>query len=333
MASGEATYDDFGYFEESGLHAGYGDETYGGNFNTVVISTIGPTNTEGASFILERDDGQQIALDYDSEDNGWYVGRYDMGVPVARQVVSDRPSMDGTDNRTRHVGGRNVILGLTLAGANRQAMLDSLAPFMDPGQVVTLIAKTERWDAYRRLRVKPVSGPDATWDNPGLLAVTVGFQSVGSPFFTGELHQSTAFPTDTLPGRTYPRSYPRAYPTSAGTGPALLYNQGSRAAEWTARIFGPAYGPRLIHAGSGRQVVFDDALHIESGDYLTVDSTDRTALLNGLTDASRYEFLDFAETDSGWFKLEPGQNLMRFVGAAGTIAPAQAEITFRDTYL
>lgn len=338
MGSGEATFDDFGIFDEPGRHAGYGDETYGGNFGQV-FATAGPAVTEGASFILELDSGERLALD--AHDDGWYVGRYDLGVPVPRVVRKDRPITNGTSSRTKYVGGRNIVLGLTLAGPNRQTQLDVLARFMDPGLRPMLICKSEKWDAYRRIRVEPTSGPDAVWEKPNMLAVTIGFASDGSPFFTGdELHEVVAYPITTAPGRTYPRSYPRVYPPAQGTGPAVARNRGSRPAEWVARIFGPTYNPRLIVAGTGEQVVFGDnadgdPLHIEAGDYLEVDSTTKTARVNGLADADRYDHLDPAETTPGWFKIAPApaSTVIRFTGDSGTVPPAQTFITYRDTYL
>lgn len=323
------TFDDFGTFDEGDTYAGYGDMDYGGGFG-VVTATVGPTNTEGASFYLELPDGRQLALD--SPDLGWYVSTYDMGTPAVREDVEERAMADGTEDGTQFVGARNILIGMTLAGANRQAQLDALGPFIHPRARPELVCRTERWDAYRRIRVRSVGDLGAQWQRPNVLRVGLGFRSVGSPYFTGEERTDRAFPTVDLPGRTYTRSYPRSYPAVGGTGPALLWNRGSMPAEWTARIFGPITGPRLILSNTGQQVVFKDSLVIAIGDYLTVDSTTRTAYLNGSPGASRYSSLDFTLTSPGWFQFEPGQNLVRLTGA-DALPPAQAEITFRDTYL
>jgi hypothetical protein len=315
----------------SGPSTLYGDLDYGGASGDCV-AIIAPTDTTGSSVILDLN-GAELALD--STELGWVVTKVDPGVPVTRQVTQDRPMGNGTFDSTRHVGGRTVLIDVSLIGENRQAMHDALALYQNPADTITLYIRFEPGGGYRRMLVRP-SPQSFPWNRPGAIETTLAFRSVGSPYWTGpDVIQSTAFPDDVKPGRTYDRTYDRSYPSAFGIGPASLLNRGTRPAEWTARIFGPVTAPRLIHLPTGKQVAFKSGFSILANEYLTVDSTNRTAVLvtsSSDPGASRYGQLDFAATSDGWFELNPGSNLVRLTGDAYLI-PAQAEVSFSHTYL
>jgi len=324
-----STFGEFGSFGGGDIPSTqYGDLDYGGGAGNCV-ALVTPTDTTGSSVILELG-GDQIALD--STEMGWVVTKVDPGVPVTRTVTQDRPIGNGTFDSTRHVGGRTVLIDVALVGSSRQAMHDALAPYLNPAARVTLYVRFEIGGPYRKMLCAP-SPQSFPWERPGMIESTLSFRSVGSPYWTNpDVTQSTAFPDEVKPGVTFPWSFDLSFPSAEGIGPATLYNRGSRPAEWVARIFGPVTAPKLIHAGTGRQVAFKTGFAVASGDYLTVDSTNRTAWLNGDPGASRYSQLDFAQTSDGWFELAPGDNLVRLTGSA-YLAPAQAEMSFSDTYL
>jgi hypothetical protein len=309
---------------------GFGDFTFGGYPGLGSGIPAGPGDTTLASVILELD-GVEIALD--SPDLGWVVQSMTIGDPVPRTSVTPRPGQDGTRNRTRRVADRNILIRLHLDGGDRQTMLDALAPYMDVSRRPTLRLKGERKDLHREITVVYSGDGGANWERPGAMPLTLGFRSEGSPFFRSLTEkEGTAWPDEDRPGITFPISFNLAFPSAYGIGPASLRNQGTKGAEWTARIFGPITGPRLINSSTGEQVDFKSTLTVASGDYLTVDSATRTVLYNGLSTASRYQYLDFQETTSDWFKIEPGLNLVRLAGDSYTV-PTQAIITFHDTYL
>lgn len=264
--------------------------------------------------------------------NGWVVQAVDLGHPVVREVVSDVAVGDGTDDHTEFVGGRNLLLSMHLSDvADRQAAMDDLGVYLDPSARPTLAIATETWRSARRITVRH-SDLSGVWEHPRYLEFSLGFRSVGSPYFTGAEHTSLAWPAADIPGRTYPRFYPWSYPSSEGYGNAVLDNDGNRPAHWVARIFGPVTGPALIrsHGGTEASLAFDVDFSIAEGDYVQVDSSARTVLLNGEAGASRYGDLDFSVTE--WWRVPPGANTVRLDASTYT-TPAQAEITWADTYL
>ncbi len=297
----------------------YGGALYGGT----VLDQVADS-----SLMLDLD-GALLSLD--NPDAGWVVTKVDVGTPVAREVASDRPNSDGTDDTSALVGGRNIVIGLTLLGADRQTQFDYLAPYLDQRARPLLRIATERGTAYRVAKVRSTGDVSAPWERPGRLDLTLGFRTVDSPYFTGATARTaTAWPNPDAPGRAYDLVYDRTYPPTAGWGPGRPTNTGNRPAQWTARIFGPITGPGLTHDETGKAVKFTSGLVVAAGDYLTVDSATRTAVVNGLAGSSRYSFLDFAATN--WFELKPGPNTVRLTSLAYSV-PAQAEIAWKDTYL
>lgn len=275
-------------------------------------------------------DGTELDL----TDNGWVVQAVDLGMPVFREVAEVIPGADGTDDHTEFVGARNVIVQLHLSDVDdRQDALDALAPYLNPAARPTLKVATETWRTARRLSVRATGDMNATWNTPLMLEFALGFRSVGSPFWLGDEHTTVAWPAIDRPGRTYPRTYPWSYPDTTGIGAAGLLNNGNRPAYWVARIFGPVTGPSLNwtnDVGDSAKVAFEDDFEIAAGDYIEIDSEHRTVLLNGEAGAPRYSFLDFSETT--WFRIPVGASQIQLSSQSYT-DPAQAEITFHDTFL
>ena len=262
--------------------------------------------------------------------NGWIVTAVDMGAPVSREATYASPGGDGTVDNTARVGGRNVILAVSLVGSNPQALLDMLAPYLAQRARPTLEVATVLGEARRSLLVRHTGDMDVKWERPGLLDVTIGFRSVGTPYWQGPKKVATAWPDEATPGRAFPFTFPLSFPSAAGIGAALIKTTGTVDTTWVARIFGPITAPEIILAATGERVVFKTTLTVGAGDYLTVDSGNRTALLNGLVGSPRYTHLNFPATD--WFRLAPGDQSIRLFGT-GTNTSTQAEITWKDAFL
>ena len=284
------------------------------------------TQTEG-SVVLRLGD-RWLALD--DWQNGLVVTAVDMGAPVSREAVYASPGGDGTVDNSARVGGRNVILAVSLVGPNPQSLLDLLAPYLSQRARPTLEVATVLGQQRRSLTVRHTGDLDVKWERPGLVEVTVGFRSVGTPYWQGPTKVATAWPDAATPGRAFPFTFPLSFPNAAGIGAALIRVAGTVDTTWTARIFGPITAPELILAATGERVVFKSTLTVAPGDYLTVDSGTRTALLNGLAGAPRYTHLNFPATD--WFRLAPGDQSIRLFGT-GTNTSTQAEITWKDAFL
>ncbi len=299
----------------------------------VELSTLGdaeflPYAQDEDSVVLRLGD-DWLALD--DWENGWVTTKADLGAPVSRDSVYDWTGGDGTVDNTTRVGGRNITIGLSIVHTNPQALLDLLAPYLSQRVRPTLEVATVRGEPRRSLLVRHTADLDVSWERPGFVDVTLGFRSVGWPYWRSLTEgMATAWPDEVTPGRTYDRTYDRTYPSSANTGAALITNAGSVDVPWVARIFGPITAPELILGATQERVVFKSTLSIAAGDWLEVDSHNRTALINGLVGSPRYSHLDFPATD--WFLLPPGDSTMTLYGT-GTSTSTQAEVTWHDSFL
>lgn len=271
--------------------------------------------------------GDTLTLD---EANGYLVQTFDLGYPSVRVVSDVRPLADGTDDLTQYFGERVVALDITMTGdkwARMDALGKYLAPYARPYLYYDDAAQARRIrlrPADRRLAImSPTTSqqvlvqwvaPDGVSEAAAESSVTVFASPQDEPGFTFDLTFDIDFPT--APGRTQ------------------VTTDGNAKTYPTLRLYGPAVTPRIENAadlnvaGEPKRLTFD--ITVADGDYLEVDVRNRTVLLNGRADKSRYYTLDF--TESEWWTLLPGLNQIRYfpVSYSGS---TRAVILYRSTFL
>ena len=276
-------------------------------------------------------------LDLMDETRGYRVNSFDLAFPTVREVVAALPTRDGDYDTTRLFGPRVVTVAgwlTAVAGLPRQQAWQDLAQWCQP-----------------RLRPRLVYQFDA-----GMPVYAIGLRGsqLAAPFverYTSDFTVSWVAPdpvayglvqhsqivqpqsSGTLGGRAYPLAFPRTYPAPSpgGSGMGTLVNGGDYPTWPTFRIFGPCTAPAVIWVTpAGGAVVFTSGLSVAAGDYLEVNTFDQTAYVNGLTTASRYNFLDFAQTV--WQPFYAGATTIRF--APGTwSSPCQLLVLWNDATL
>jgi hypothetical protein len=251
-----------------------------------------------------------------------------------REVSESRPDDDGERDSTTFFGSRAVSLEVVVLkdDAECEQILDKLKSFLHPQSRPYLYVEDTGWGQERRLRLRvdqwsePYSGyvasqarqvqlqwkaPDGTWEAVDPVEETV----------LGDL------PSDS--GRTYPKTYPWSYPPTTATGTALVTSPGSVPSHFTARLYGPCSGPQLINETTGERIGFLVGLALAAGEYVEIDTRAQTAYLLSNADASRLNVLDFAA--SSWWRLQPGDNSIRYAPLAGSSGSA-AVITYRPAW-
>ncbi len=118
-------------------------------------------------------------------------------------------------------------------------------------------------------------------------------------------------------GVTFPMVAPITFGAVSTGGSLTAVNGGSFDADVTFRIDGPATNPRIESLTAGRTIALN--MTIGAGEFVVIDTKSRTVLLGGT--ASRYSFLD---TDSRWFALAPGSNVITFRASTPTVATLSA---------
>lgn len=261
-----------------------------------------------------------------------FVTSLDVPFPAVREVSEDRADDDGTRDATSRHGARAVSLELR-AVDSPAALVDELVGFCHPSARPYLHLVDDEWGAERRLRLR-VDQQSAPMPRTSHLVRDIQAQWVAPDGIWEQTEPLTVVinaDTGTLAGRTYPLRTPRTYPMTLPAGAYDHTNPGNTWQHYTARLYGPCNGPRLISDTVGETIAFSSALSIPAGEYVEVDTRDRSALYLSQTGASRLDLVDFATTS--WWRLAPGRNQLRYQPISGVQAGCAAVIDYHPAWL
>lgn len=263
--------------------------------------------------------------------NGLAISEINMGIPVHREVVKDTPTGDGSTDYTQYFGPRVITMKGTAfaatAGSRAQA-LANIQKFIRPNLRSTLTYQFDDDQVARSIGIRSFDF-SAPVNMPGYTAFTASWKAV-DPVAYGAAHILSIPPFGNFGGRAYPKTYPVSYPTGyGGAGLGTINNAGDYPTWPVLRIFGPLSNPAIYWQDGSGQIVFT-GITVVAGDYLQVDTRNKTVYLNNDSNANRYSFLDFTQTT--WAPLQPGNNLLRFI-ASGALTPASVEVDWNDAYL
>lgn len=262
-----------------------------------------------------------------------------VGFPDVREVAEFRADDDGVRDSTQLFGSRSVALEIVVYEYPTviTEILDEIKGFFHPRLRPYLHINDDGWGGERRIRVRadqfsePYSGyasrmhrnvqvqwkaPDGIWESADLTSVTINADVQGAD------------------GLRFPIAFPIAWAATQASGAGVITNLGGVPSHFVARLYGPCSGPELTNDTTGETIRFtggDNGLTIAAGDYVEIDTRERTAYLLSLTDASRLSYLDYTVTS--WWRLEPGENSIRYHPADGAGAGSAAVVDYRPAWL
>lgn len=262
------------------------------------------------------------------------VASFQIGSRSVRSVMRARALADGMIDDTQFAGSRAVTIALRLNearcpdGAAVQSLYDTLLPYLSPRRRPLL-----RWElpgapgVVREMVVRGESAPVVV-DGPRHLGIVCSFIAPEGEITSVDWQTVTITPsTDTEGGRSYDRSYDLAYPASLGRGDRLVTNGGNERAHWTAAVYGECTNPTLTI--NGVDVTWEQVLNV--GDWLQLDTRERTMYFNADTSESRYHVSNYTDWTWADVLLQPGPNVVRFsadsLGDGGSVV-----LNFRDTW-
>ncbi len=125
-------------------------------------------------------------------------------------------------------------------------------------------------------------------------------------------------------GRSYPRSYNYGYGIVLGSAGAVnAFNAGNKPATAIIRLQN-VINPVVVNDTVSKKLTFTAT--INSPDYYDIDLRNRTVILNGTANRR-----GTVQGTSQWFLLQPGDNLLRLLGSAGTGTPTMT-VTYRPAW-
>lgn len=158
-----------------------------------------------------------------------------------------------------------------------------------------------------------------------LASWSLGLVAVDPRKYGDQVVVSTGLPSSSG-GLTWPVTWPILWSGAVASGVVSIDNPGNTTAPIVIRIDGPCDSPRIIHDGTGAELVFASSYSLGAGSFLLIDMEKRTVLEGGT--ASRNQWV----TSRGWFGLEPGANDIIF-SAADYNSSALMTVTTAPAYL
>lgn len=176
-------------------------------------------------------------------------------------------------------------------------------------------------------KVLELSFPEAFYKNsPYLREFIINFIAADPLIYSQTENIDTIYIPSATGGRSYAKTYAKAYGTIQTGGKATLNNLGNFDSLPTIRLYGPLTIPKIRNNSDGAKEIQIDTT-VAAGDYLEVDFTDHTIMLNGTT--SRYNYLN---SNSQWWVIKAGNNDIEFRDSGGD-TDGYAQITWRSAWL
>jgi hypothetical protein len=285
-----------------------------------------------------------VSIQLENPAAGYFCTSLDLGYPTARDVVSNRPDRDGVDDRTMYSAARTVSANITAlvgAGATHLDAIGPLfAPFMVPSARPVLHYILDRPGVGERtltLRPSNYSGPIT---GPYQRDIQLQWVTSGDPIAQDPAISSvTAWAgSSTTPGRLYPLVEPRTYPLgSAAATAGYIRTYGDQPVKPRLIVYGPITQPVIALTGLPGNtpkwtIRFLPSFTLSAGQWVDIDTSAKTAYLNGDPTQSVLASIDWANTQWPNLLVMPSYTLLQLIGTSTNDA-SQVVASWHDRYL
>jgi hypothetical protein len=287
---------------------------------------------------LALPNGATMALDNPA--GGWSCQSLDLGSPVVRSVMANKPDADGIIDRTQYMGPRTVVAAVTAMAplARIDDVADNFAPFMVPSVRPVLHFILDRPGAPERTLI--LRGDSYDWPIVGAAQRDIAMQWIAADPVARDVaaQVATAWAGNPNNGRPYNLTFDRTYPVGS-TSPVngVIRTPGDVPVKPMLRIYGPITGAS-VQMTTGLQptqyfrVNFLSSYRIDAGNRVDVDTAAHTAVLNGDPTQSVLNQLDWSSTVWPLCPVNPDSTGL-VLGGASTSGITQVQATWHDGYL
>lgn len=285
-------------------------------------------------------------IDLENRAGGWFCTELNLGYPNVREVVSNRPDQDGIDDRTQYFGARAVTANITAlagAGARIDDVADNFAPFMQPSLRPVLHVILDRPGAAERTMTVRAAGYGYQIAGDNQRDIQLAWVASDPYLYDPTVQTATAWGgSTTAQGRTYPLTFNRTYPAGGGTSTTgVISSAGDLPVQPLLRIYGPITAPQVnfvsytggVRTGPGGRVAFVSGFVIGAGDWVDVDTDNKTAFQTGDPTRSVFNQLNFATIVWPVLPVLPSTTNMVLSGSGVTSAVTQVQAIWHDGYL
>lgn len=256
------------------------------------------------------------------------------GLPSPRRIVRDRPGQHGEINETQHYGSRQPVWEGWLTASSASALWTEYDAILTAIWDAVSTERTLKWTRsggtalQSAVKIAEAFDPVISADQAGKrLDYQLVFDRQDPRNYSQTQDTDTGIAlTSASGGLTFNAIFNWKF-TPSGAGTVSVTNSGTISTPGTFRIYGTVTSPQIQLVGSSKRIVFSGSVSV--GDYLEVDTFNRTVKLNGVT--SRENLLDFSATDWTAGLIPSGSSTFRLLG--GTFdASARLDVISRDAY-
>lgn len=281
---------------------------------------------------FEDANGAQVSLFDATRRLGEVVGLH--GIPAPRVIARPRPGGHGEINETKHYLGRRPVWNGTLTAANDDALWAAYDEILGALWGAVSETRTLRWTRgdgialQSMVRLLDAFEPAIRATDAGrILAYQLTFHREDPRNYSQTLRAAVGAALSTGGGGwTFPATLPVIF-APAGGGDTVVLNSGTIETPATLTIHGLVDNPQILQVNTGRLIVLSGT--ISAGSTLVVDGTEKTVLLDGVTD--RADLVDFAATNWDTALVPPGGCTYRLL-ATNWDANARMDSESRDAY-
>lgn len=263
----------------------------------------------GATFEVETISGLDDLPDVESSDSPWDAA---YGSDPGRDLARDRTITASGDFMAED--DATMAADLAELRASLTVGLVSTFAWRHPGEDARFVyARCRRRSIPVDVR-RALGSP--TWTAQWVAVDPLVYSATEQSGSTGRVEAGSGFTSPFTPPFTLGASV---------SGSVRIDNDGSVAGPWTARLDGPLTNPVISNGTERLAFTANGGLDLAAGEFVLLDSRDRSVLLAGTADRRLV-----LSVDSRWWNLLTGENDFTLTADAGT---GTLTVTGRDTWL
>jgi hypothetical protein len=265
--------------------------------------------------------------------DGIALTKIDALYPEVRAVVEPATDTDGTNDTTQNFGASVVSLEARFytAGTTR-ALIDELRSYCHPGSRPYLQVIDDEWATERRIQLRADQGSIPIEVGKGAVRAVQMAWRAPSGAWEDVSQTVTLVPAglDDGMGLLTPVLTPITFNNSSGDGTRAVPNAGSVPLDMVLRVYGPCTGPTLVLMSTGEKIAFLPSCVLNAGEYIELNTRNRTAYFLSDPAQSRLGQIDFPNTD--WWRVPIGGDLVRYAPYSA-VTGSQCEVYTRTQWL
>lgn len=279
-------------------------------------------------------------LDLEDDTAGYYCTELDLGYPEVREVMDNRPDLDGVDDRTALFGSRAMAATITARGGTMSPdQIGSLfARYMLPGVRPELHYVLDRPGAPERRVI--VRASDYAWPISGANTreIHLGWVAADPAMEDPVTKTAIAWAGSTGSGRVYALTFNRIYPAggSASTS-ARISSPGDVPIRPLFRFYGPHTAPAIqlqpSAGGTMGYIGFEAGFIIPAGQWVDVDAAKHTAYANSDPAQSVIDQIRWDASTWPVLPVAPAYTTMWYGSGSSTSGVTQVQAIWNDRYL